>query len=131
MLCQIYATSCLQFRNGPAQTINLLLVMLCCMWQSSHNFNQIHSFLFITCPCLSVCRSWSRLPYQLNPTAGPEAINKLQYYNDKFGPARVAQIIPNMQVIPQTIDPVTPGCGTSSRLEELLFRVAVAILLRF
>ncbi|KAF6246659.1 DSBA-like thioredoxin domain-containing protein [Scenedesmus sp. NREL 46B-D3] len=37
------------------------------------------------------------LPYQLNPAAGPEAINKLQYYNDKFGPARVAQIIPNMQ----------------------------------
>jgi hypothetical protein len=40
----------------------------------------------------------ARLPYQLNPAAGPEAINKLQYYNDKFGPARVAQIIPNMQV---------------------------------
>eukprot|EP00882_Tetradesmus_deserticola_P002678 GHRQ01002848.1.p1 GENE.GHRQ01002848.1~~GHRQ01002848.1.p1 ORF type:complete len:246 (+),score=76.26 GHRQ01002848.1:159-896(+) len=37
------------------------------------------------------------LPFQLNPAAGPEAINKLQYYNDKFGPARTAQIIPNMQ----------------------------------
>ncbi|WIA30463.1 hypothetical protein OEZ86_000547 [Tetradesmus obliquus] len=37
------------------------------------------------------------LPYQLNPAAGSEAINKLQYYNDKFGPARTAQIIPNMQ----------------------------------
>lgn len=38
------------------------------------------------------------LPYQLNPAAGEEPINKLQYYNDKFGPARVAQMMPAMTV---------------------------------
>lgn len=38
------------------------------------------------------------LPYQLNPAAGDEPINKLQYYNDKFGPARVAQMMPAMTV---------------------------------
>lgn len=38
------------------------------------------------------------LPYQLNPTASEQGINKLQMYNDKFGPARVAQMMPAMAV---------------------------------
>lgn len=38
------------------------------------------------------------LPYQLNPAASEEGVNKLQMYNDKFGPARVAQMIPMMTV---------------------------------
>jgi predicted DsbA family dithiol-disulfide isomerase len=36
------------------------------------------------------------LPYQLNPSAPAEGVNKLQSYNDKFGPGRVAQMIPAM-----------------------------------
>jgi predicted DsbA family dithiol-disulfide isomerase len=38
------------------------------------------------------------LPYQLNPAAGDQPVNKMQVYNDKFGPARVAQIVPAMTV---------------------------------
>jgi len=38
------------------------------------------------------------LPYQLNPAAAEEGISKMQYYNDKFGPARVAQMMPAMTV---------------------------------
>lgn len=38
------------------------------------------------------------LPYQLNPTAAEQGIAKLQAYNDKFGPAKVAQIVPAMTV---------------------------------
>eukprot|EP00775_Hariotina_reticulata_P005116 gene5116-5356_t len=36
------------------------------------------------------------LPYQLNPAAPAQGVNKLQSYNDKFGPGRVAQMIPAM-----------------------------------
>ncbi|PNH06161.1 hypothetical protein TSOC_007481 [Tetrabaena socialis] len=36
------------------------------------------------------------LPFQLNPEAPREGEVKLQYYNDKFGPARVAQMLPQM-----------------------------------
>lgn len=39
-----------------------------------------------------------RLPYQLNADAPYEGFNKLQYYNDRFGPARVAQMVPAMEV---------------------------------
>lgn len=35
------------------------------------------------------------MPFQLNPHMN-ESVNKLQYYNLKFGPARVATIIPRM-----------------------------------
>ncbi len=35
-------------------------------------------------------------PYQLAPEAPKEGMNKLQYYNDKFGPAKVAQMMPMM-----------------------------------
>ncbi|KAG2430565.1 hypothetical protein HXX76_010084 [Chlamydomonas incerta] len=35
-------------------------------------------------------------PYQLAPEAPKAGLNKLQYYNDKFGPARVAQMMPMM-----------------------------------
>lgn len=38
------------------------------------------------------------LPYQLNPAAGDQPVNKLQMYNDKFGPGRVAQMVPQMTV---------------------------------
>lgn len=38
------------------------------------------------------------LPYQLNPSAAEEGVSKMQYYNDKFGPARVAQMMPAMAV---------------------------------
>lgn len=36
------------------------------------------------------------LPYQLQPNAPLEGINKLSFYNEKFGPARVTQIMPAM-----------------------------------
>ncbi|GLC45550.1 hypothetical protein PLESTB_001205300 [Pleodorina starrii] len=36
------------------------------------------------------------LPYQLNPDAPKEGRNKLEYYNEKFGAARVAQMVPAM-----------------------------------
>lgn len=36
------------------------------------------------------------LPYQLNPDAPREGTLKLDYYNQKFGPARVAQMMPHM-----------------------------------
>ncbi|KAG2446597.1 hypothetical protein HYH02_008582 [Chlamydomonas schloesseri] len=35
-------------------------------------------------------------PYQLAPEAPKEGMNKMQYYNDKFGPAKVAQMMPMM-----------------------------------
>ncbi|KXZ49519.1 hypothetical protein GPECTOR_21g745 [Gonium pectorale] len=35
-------------------------------------------------------------PYQLNPDAPKEGMDKLAYYNQKFGPARVAQMMPHM-----------------------------------
>ncbi|GAX73894.1 hypothetical protein CEUSTIGMA_g1344.t1 [Chlamydomonas eustigma] len=35
-------------------------------------------------------------PYQLNPNAPKEGQNKLQMYQDKFGAARVAQMLPQM-----------------------------------
>lgn len=38
------------------------------------------------------------LPYQLNPAASEEGVSKIQMYNDKFGPARVAQMVPAMTV---------------------------------
>eukprot|EP00878_Enallax_costatus_P018296 GHUV01019254.1.p1 GENE.GHUV01019254.1~~GHUV01019254.1.p1 ORF type:complete len:194 (+),score=3.27 GHUV01019254.1:206-787(+) len=38
------------------------------------------------------------LPFQLNPDAPLEGVNKIQSYNDKFGPARVAQMVPAMEV---------------------------------
>eukprot|EP00878_Enallax_costatus_P003322 GHUV01003529.1.p1 GENE.GHUV01003529.1~~GHUV01003529.1.p1 ORF type:complete len:271 (+),score=46.59 GHUV01003529.1:206-1018(+) len=37
------------------------------------------------------------LPFQLNPDAPLEGVNKIQSYNDKFGPARVAQMVPAME----------------------------------
>ena len=37
-------------------------------------------------------------PFQLNPNAPKEGINKLQYYQAKFGPERTAQMIPRMIV---------------------------------
>lgn len=36
-------------------------------------------------------------PFQLNPLASPEGVNKLQYYNEKFGAARVKGMIPQMR----------------------------------
>ncbi|GFR51315.1 hypothetical protein Agub_g13680 [Astrephomene gubernaculifera] len=36
------------------------------------------------------------LPYQLNPNAPREGLVKLDYYNQKFGAARVAQMMPAM-----------------------------------
>ncbi|GIL73974.1 hypothetical protein Vretifemale_3965, partial [Volvox reticuliferus] len=36
------------------------------------------------------------LPYQLNPDASKEGVVKMDYYNQKFGAARVAQMIPHM-----------------------------------
>ncbi len=36
------------------------------------------------------------LPYQLNPAAPKEGLVKLDYYNQKFGAARVAQMVPHM-----------------------------------
>lgn len=36
------------------------------------------------------------LPFQLNPAAGNEPVNKIQMYNDKFGPSKVAQMVPAM-----------------------------------
>jgi hypothetical protein len=39
-----------------------------------------------------------RLPFFLNPAAPQAGVNKVQMYNDKFGPARVAQMVPAMTV---------------------------------
>lgn len=39
------------------------------------------------------------LPFQLNPAAPKEGANKLQVYNDKFGPGRVAQMMPQMMKV--------------------------------
>lgn len=36
------------------------------------------------------------LPYMLNPNAPLEGVNKYQYYVEKFGAARVAQMMPHM-----------------------------------
>lgn len=38
-------------------------------------------------------------PFFLNPDAPKEGLNKLQYYNDKFGADRVAQILPQMSKV--------------------------------
>lgn len=37
------------------------------------------------------------LPYMLNPTAPVEGVNKMEMYKQKFGEARVAQMIPQME----------------------------------
>ena len=37
-------------------------------------------------------------PFQLNPNAPKEGLNKLNYYKAKFGPERTAQMIPSMTV---------------------------------
>ena len=36
-------------------------------------------------------------PYQLNPNASKEGINKLQYYKQKFGEQRTASMVPQMK----------------------------------
>lgn len=45
-------------------------------------------------PGAQVAVHW--LPYQLNPGAPDAGVSKMQAYNDKFGPARVAQMVPAM-----------------------------------
>ncbi|KAK9825745.1 hypothetical protein WJX74_003649 [Apatococcus lobatus] len=35
-------------------------------------------------------------PFQLNPNASAEGVNKLQYYKDKFGESRTAAMLPRM-----------------------------------
>ncbi len=36
------------------------------------------------------------LPFQLVPDLAKEGVNKLEYYNKRFGPQRVAQMVPAM-----------------------------------
>lgn len=53
---------------------------------------------------LAVCTVWSpgyafhRLPFQLNPNAPAEGVNKLESYKEKFGARRVEQMVPQMTV---------------------------------
>jgi hypothetical protein len=42
-------------------------------------------------------------PYQLNPTAAQEGVNKLDHYKSKFGEARTEQMIPHMTVCPAAV----------------------------
>ncbi|KIZ01597.1 hypothetical protein MNEG_6368 [Monoraphidium neglectum] len=62
-------------------------------------------------------------PFQLNPLASYEGENKLQMYNDKFGPGRVAQMIPMMTrtyaeegLPPYNMDGLTGNTLNSHRL---------------
>ena len=38
-------------------------------------------------------------PYQLAPDISREGYNKLEYYKQKFGESRVAQMIPHMEQV--------------------------------
>ena len=57
-------------------------------------------------------------PFQLNPSASQEGIEKLDFYNTKFGKERTQQMVPFMRVSPSTPQahwqgsyPQTAGCA--------------------
>jgi predicted DsbA family dithiol-disulfide isomerase len=51
-------------------------------------------------PSLDIKVRWR--PFQLNPQASQEGVNKLKFYNDKFGAARVNAMVPMMTQVRQS-----------------------------